>query len=810
MTTGKLLRISLFILASLFYHLGSAQQSPATKDTIITDTVTKEFLNPLRQRIADEIRKNIKQLNADRIAAKQNQILNNILKVSQKANDYLGKGIDTAGIASRLNYVLRLYDVAGDGIFTNKGTTQTERNLATSSTLLNELLNTTEIGKRALDVQLETLVDFQNNIDSLASDSILIELPSDSVSLVSLISKITLVTKEMRPADTLIKKAIQNVQLLQTRVNFVTIKLEDGIEQIEHYSENLSSSLSDRETNNLWDPIAFRRPMREIYSMSKEKAKLVFSYYSRNNSAGIAFLLLFIAGLALFLRNLKKKLPADQLLVAGQPRWLVLRFPFLSSVFISLPVFQFIFPDPPFVFSVLLWSISVLALTFIFRGFITKYWRSAWLMLVVVFFLAVMDNLTLQASRVERYGMLLLSLSAMALGINFLMSSHRKELKERGVRIFIGFLILVELAAAVANLYGRYNFSKSFLTSGIFGLVNAILFFWVIRLINEMLAVSTGIYKTPDKKTSLINPEGMSKKAPPAFYSLLVIGWGILFGRSFYFFSKLTEELTAYLAKERSIGEYSFTIQRILVFFVILFLSGIVSSIVTFLASGDQAVAGSSGKKTRIGSWILLIRISIISTGVLLAFAAAGIPMDRLAIILGALSVGIGFGLQSLVNNLVSGLILAFEKPINVGDVVEFGGQTGTMKSIGFRSSIITTWDGADVIIPNGNLLSEQLINWTKGNSHRRAEIVTSVAYGTDLGKTKKLLLDLLAGDNRIMPVPPPVILINDLNIGMIEIRILFWIENFDTWMQVKSDMVEIIDETFKNQGIQLPELPQE
>ena len=88
----------------------------------------------------------------------------------------------------------------------------------------------------------------------------------------------------------------------------------------------------------------------------------------------------------------------------------------------------------------------------------------------------------------------------------------------------------------------------------------------------------------------------------------------------------------------------------------------------------------------------------------LLAFAAAGIPMDRLAIILGALSVGIGFGLQSLINNLVSGLILAFEKPINVGDVVEFGGQSGTMKSIGFRSSIITTWDGADVIIPNGNL----------------------------------------------------------------------------------------------------------
>jgi len=190
---------------------------------------------------------------------------------------------------------------------------------------------------------------------------------------------------------------------------------------------------------------------------------------------------------------------------------------------------------------------------------------------------------------------------------------------------------------------------------------------------------------------------------------------------------------------------------------------------------------------------------------VLLAFAAAGIPMDRLAIILGALSVGIGFGLQSLINNLVSGLILAFEKPINVGDVVEFGGQSGTMKSIGFRSSIITTWEGADVIIPNGNLLNEQMINWTMGNSSRRVEIVTGVAYGTDLEKTKKLLLDLLAADKRITAFPKPSVLIKELNSGAIELRILFWIEHYSTWIQTKSDMIETIDQAFKKEGIKIP-----
>jgi small-conductance mechanosensitive channel len=324
-------------------------------------------------------------------------------------------------------------------------------------------------------------------------------------------------------------------------------------------------------------------------------------------------------------------------------------------------------------------------------------------------------------------------------------------------------------------------------------------------MVNEMLTIAARVYKTPDKKTLFINFEKVGQKVPPFFYYLLVVGWFILFGRSFYFFRKISDQFTDFMVKERSIGESTFTIQSVFIFFLILVLSGIISSIVTFFASSEKGVVTSRGKKGGLGSWLLLIRISIITIGVLLAFAAAGIPMDRLAIILGALSVGIGFGLQSLINNLVSGLILAFEKPINVGDVVEFGGQSGTMKSIGFRSSIITTWEGADVIIPNGNLLNEQMINWTMGNSSRRVEIVTGVAYGTDLEKTKKLLLDLLAADKRIVAFPKPSVLIKELNSGAIELRILFWIEHYSTWIQTKSDMIETIDQAFKKEGIKIP-----
>ena len=102
-----------------------------------------------------------------------------------------------------------------------------------------------------------------------------------------------------------------------------------------------------------------------------------------------------------------------------------------------------------------------------------------------------------------------------------------------------------------------------------------------------------------------------------------------------------------------------------------------------------------------------------------------------------------------------------------------------------------------------GVFLSEQRDKLDKGNSNRRVEIETKLAYGTNLEKPKKLLLDLLAADKRIMVYPPPSVLIKDFNSSSIDIRILFWIEHFDTWTQIKSDVIEAIDEALKKEGEQ-------
>jgi potassium-dependent mechanosensitive channel len=150
-------------------------------------------------------------------------------------------------------------------------------------------------------------------------------------------------------------------------------------------------------------------------------------------------------------------------------------------------------------------------------------------------------------------------------------------------------------------------------------------------------------------------------------------------------------------------------------------------------------------------------------------------------------------------------LIIAFEKPVNVGDVVDIGGKSGTMKSIGFRASVITTFDGSEVVIPNGDLLNQHLVNWTLNTTARRVEVLVGVNYGTDIDNTSKLVMDLIAKDNRILLYPDPFVLVNNFSTSSIDLRILFWVDNKDNWLLVRSDIMRQIKAAFTENNIEIP-----
>ena len=423
-----------------------------------------------------------------------------------------------------------------------------------------------------------------------------------------------------------------------------------------------------------------------------------------------------------------------------------------------------------------------------------------WLIFFILFLFVFTDNLMLRQSIVERWSILFLSVAGLTTGIFALAGMKRHGVREKLILIFLGLLAVFEILAILNFFSGGYNQIKTFMASGYFTIIVAYLMYWTARLANDTLQISYHIHKAEDDEHQTFK----DKKPPFYLYILFFAGCFILITRNFYFYQTMFEPLNIALVEPRTIGAFTFTFKSISIFIMVLFLSGIITRIVSFLASDAPGSPGKP-KSGGLGSWLLLIRIAIITAGVLLAFVSAGIPMDKFAIIIGALSVGIGFGMQTLVNNLVSGLFIAFEKPVNVGDIVDIAGRTGKMKSIGIRSSVITTWDGADVIIPNGDLLNQHLVNWTLGSSRRRYDLLLGVAYGTNLAEAKQLLLDLMLADPRILKHPEPFVQANEFNSSSIDLVMKFWVPHFSIGFDVKSDLILSIDALFREHGIQIP-----
>jgi len=252
------------------------------------------------------------------------------------------------------------------------------------------------------------------------------------------------------------------------------------------------------------------------------------------------------------------------------------------------------------------------------------------------------------------------------------------------------------------------------------------------------------------------------------------------------------------------LGSASFTMGSVILFFFIIWLSVIVSDMIRAVLEDDvlHRVSLKKGVPRMIS---VVVRFSLISIGIFLAVSAIGMPLNQLTIIFSAFSVGIGFGLQNVVNNFVSGIILLFERPVQIGDAVEVGNLIGTVKSMGIRSSNVRTFDGAEVIVPNANLISNEVINWTLSDKKRRIEIISGVAYGSDVHHVKEILLGILINHPDILQNPKPLVLFNDLGESSLDFRMLFWTENYDNWIIIKSEIIFKIHDALKEAGIKIP-----
>jgi small-conductance mechanosensitive channel len=170
-----------------------------------------------------------------------------------------------------------------------------------------------------------------------------------------------------------------------------------------------------------------------------------------------------------------------------------------------------------------------------------------------------------------------------------------------------------------------------------------------------------------------------------------------------------------------------------------------------------------------------------------------------------ALGVGIGFGLQNLVQNFVAGLILIFGRPINVGDRVEVGGLMGTVTVVGFRASVVKTFQGAEVIVPNSQFVSDQVINWSLSDETRRVELDVGVKYGTDPERVIQILREAAEGHPDVMDAPAPDPLFVGFGASSLDFQLRCWTAHGSAWLNIRSDLSISINRKLAEAGIEIP-----
>lgn len=356
----------------------------------------------------------------------------------------------------------------------------------------------------------------------------------------------------------------------------------------------------------------------------------------------------------------------------------------------------------------------------------------------------------------------------------------------------------------VANVVGNVSLSEM-LTSGIIGsgYFGLVLYAGVTVIITllQLLLARQGISRFRLAR----------EHAPPLVQLLIrlltaaaVVGWAVYTMDRFRVLRTTYAVMTQVLSYTLEFGQISISLGNILIFAISVVIAFWAARTIRLILH-DEVLTRMSLPRGVGNSIASLSYYLVLLLGLGIALSAAGFQTNQLTIVFGALGVGIGFGLQGVVNNFVSGLILMFERPIQPGDVVEIGGTSGQVRDIGMRATRIKTFEGADVIVPNGTLLSDQLTNWTMLDRSRRIEVSIGLAYGTEPRQVLELLDSVARQTPGVVTEPPPMVLFMGFGASTLDFSLRAWTYDFDRWIEIRSDMLARMYDALREAGIHIP-----
>ncbi|QQY83461.1 mechanosensitive ion channel [Tamlana sp. s12] len=623
-------------------------------------------------------------------------------------------------------------------------------------------------------------------------------------------------------------EAVENTKNTILENNNYYLRLETKLSEQTNYVEDIRNDLLNLKNSEVYDLFHLRHPpiwktsfkrtpkeleeQQQIDDLEKESASI--PNLDDNYVSSFIMFLIFVVFFSFLFRYFKLgflKYPyedKDERIIDAKN--LILEKDKLCVLFLSLLFGELFFSNLPKLASDFITLFTLITAIPIIRPIISEKYKRI-LFCVVLFFILNTTKSYLWYSSLG-YRLYILGEAIVVIIILYHFTSpYLRTLKtfKKGFSKLLFQLVPVvyflSFVSIISNILGFTNLTDITLKISTQGGIITMVFYAITLIINGIAISVIHRHFTVKQTYSFVERKNIENKALKRIRITAYILWGIFFLGMVDLLRPIFTFLGDTLSEPYKIGSITFTLGAIVSFSLILFLSFTLTKLVSFLINdGDGILRFLKLPKGIPAAISLVIRYFIIGFGTILALSALGIDLSKFNLMAGALGVGIGFGLQNIVSNFISGLILVFERPILPGDTVEVNNLLGTVSRIGIRASNISTFDGSEVVVPNNNLISNDLINWTLSNNTKRIEVLIGTTYDSDPNEILKILTEVAQNCDYILKDPAPRALFNDFGDSSLNFRLLFWV-HYELGLQAKSDISIGIYNRFKEEGVEIP-----
>nr|WP_315197103.1 mechanosensitive ion channel domain-containing protein [uncultured Flavobacterium sp.] len=685
-----------------------------------------------------------------------------------------------------------------------KGANPNVRNQQMYHTVLEELQLQLDEQNTAINLRNQNLEKIKSRFIELRKDKTLTELLKDTIRRKQFKKEFANLKKRYLTTDSLMTK---NQGILNTKKRLTVqrkIAVSNALITVENNLEKSGISMLHKEYPFLWS-VNESLPKKAIKQNIGAKIVIeenVAAYYLSYRTGGLITLLFFMGLLAWYISRNIKYLNAkgyNENLSSFNFKYLN-RGVIIPVAVIGLNIAVVSNLYAPALFLELLYLLLLGILTVLFKNKWSKVSMKNWIFLLGLFFTLCFLDLFIEVGFLQRCAFIIINIFGIRYGL-VQIKSLKEQLYIKGFFkwasiIFIGLNGL----SILYNLFGRVSLSNMLSLTAFISLTQIVALSVLLKIIIEIIILQ--IYTTRIKRgfEKIFDHESLSDTLKKPFIIVIGYMWLVVITSNLNIWESLRSSLGTLLSHPNTIGSITFTLGNVVLFFFIIWIAHLLQKYVAYFF-GEIEDENEENVNKRQHSKLLITRLLVLIGGYLLAVAASGMPLDKLSILLGALGVGVGLGLQNVVNNFVSGIILIFDKPIQIGDVIEISSESGRVKSMGLRTTKINAPNGAEIIIPNGNLLSQNITNWTYTDNFKLVEISIEIAGDTTPDDINAIIMVALKSLTLINMEKTPQIYYSSISDGKYKILIKLWCSIYRTEETVSSAR-QVLFSNFKAKGL--------